>query len=277
MPQETSGRKTPPGPEPEKTWECTVCGFIFGGEKPPKGCPKCHSSSREFLPVKERTRFTYDGEKFDVLLINGSTHRANNTGHMVDLAEEELQSRGVSYRRFNLNEYTIDHCWCCYSMRAESCTYPCRNTQDDMPAFHEMIAASKALIVASPINWNNMPARLKDFLDRMTCMQNLFHIKKPGLTEGKVVGILVCGHEDGAIKTAMDINLYFQQMGYVLAPFGIAFRTHGSQFNSSQDADFFRNDELIVAYTKGVVNNVIELMRLDIESQLKGKLVPVSE
>jgi len=53
--------------------------------------------------------------------------------------------------------------------------------------------------------------------------------------------------------------------------------THGSEFNSSTDRDFFRNDELIVRQTKGVMNNVIELMRLDIESQLQEKLVPVTE
>ena len=40
---------------------------------------------------------------------------------------------------------------------------------------------------------------------------------------------------------------------------------------------FFRADDLTVSYTKGVVNNVIELMQLDIESRLRGKLVPVSE
>ena len=108
-------------------------------------------------------------------------------------------------------------------------------------------------------------------------MQNLFHLNKPGLTEGKILGILVCGHEDGAMKTAMDMYLNFQQMGYLMAPFGIAFRTHGAEFNSSTDADFFRNDELVISYIKGVVNNVIELMQLDIESQLKGRLVPVSE
>ncbi len=146
-----------------------------------------------------------------------------------------------------------------------------------MPAFHAMLAASKAVIVVSPINWNGMSARLKAFLDRTTCMENLFHLNKPGLTEGKVAGILICGHEDGAIKTAMDIWLNFQQLGYVLAPFGIAFRTHGSQFNSSTDREFFRNDELIVRHTRGVVNNVIEMMQLGIEENVKGKLVPVTE
>jgi len=108
-------------------------------------------------------------------------------------------------------------------------------------------------------------------------MQNLYHLKKPGLTEGKIAGILVCGHEDGGIKTAMDIFLNFQQMGYILAPFGISYRTHGAEFSSNMDREFFRTDELLKSHTRGVVNNVVELMRLNIEEQLKGKLVPVSE
>jgi multimeric flavodoxin WrbA len=140
-----------------------------------------------------------------------------------------------------------------------------------------MLAASKAVIVASPINWNTMSARLKIFLDRTTCMQNLYHLKKSGLTEAKIVGILVCGHEDGGIKTAMDIFLNFQQMGYILAPFGLAYRTHGAEFNSNADREFFRNDELLGSYAKGVVTNVIELMRCNLEEQLKGRVIPVSE
>jgi multimeric flavodoxin WrbA/rubredoxin len=259
------------------TWKCTVCGFVFRGEQPPRGCPNCHSPSGEFIQEKEHVPFIYDGKSFDVLLINGSTHRAGNTSVMTDLAEKLLREKGVSYRRFNLNEYRIDNCWCCYAVRAQSCDYPCRNPDDDMPVFHQMLAASKAVIVASPINWNTMSARLKIFLDRTTCMQNLFHLKKPGMTEAKIVGILVCGHEDGGIKTAMDIFLNFQQLGYILAPFGIAYRTHGAEFNSNADREFFRTDELLKSYTLGVVNNVIELMRLNLEGQLKGKLIPVSE
>jgi hypothetical protein len=122
-----------------------------------------------------------------------------------------------------------------------------------------------------------MSARLKDFLDRLNCIQNLYLLKKPGLTEGKIVGITVSGHEDGATKAAMDIYLYFQQMGYVLAPFGISYRTHGAQFNTNTDAEYFRNDPMVKIKVKGMVNNIIEIMKLDVESKLKGKLVPVAE
>ena len=264
-------------PMPGKAWKCAVCGYISQGENPPAECPQCAGTGREFIEVTEKKTFRYDGETFDVLLINGSSHRANNTGYLADLAEEVLIEKGVSYRRYNINEFTINHCWCCYSMRDNACRYPCRDQLDDMPAFHEMIIASKAIIVASPINWNNMSARLKDFLDRMNCIQNLYLLKTPGLTEGKIVGIAVSGHEDGATKTAMDIYLYFQQMGYVLAPFGIAYRTHGAQFNTITDTEFLKKDPLVIQKVKGMANNVVEMIRLDPETKLKGKLVPVCE
>ena len=262
---------------PGKTWKCHVCGFVHRGERPPEECPQCASTGREFEEITGKKKLRYDREPFDVLLINGSNHRANNTGYMVDLIEEALREKGVSYRRYNINEFAINHCWCCYSMRDNACRYPCRDQLDDMPAFHEMIIASKAVIVASPINWNNMAARLKDFLDRLNCIQNLYLLKKPGLTDGKIVGITVSGHEDGATKTAMDIYLYFQQMGYILAPFGISYRTHGAQFNTVADTDFLKNDPLVIQKVKGMAYNVVEMLRLDAEDKLKGKLVPVCE
>ena len=262
---------------PGNVWKCHVCGYTYRGDSPPEECPQCSSTYREFEEIKDKKKLRFDGGKFDVLLINGSNHRANNTGYMVDLIEQVLKEKGVSYRRYNINEFTINHCWCCYSMRDNACRYPCRDQLDDMPAFHEMIIASKAVIVASAINWNNMTARLKDFLDRLNCIQNLYLLKKPGLTEGKIVGVTVSGHEDGATKTAMDIFLYFQQMGYVLAPFGVSYRTHGAQYNTNTDPEYLKNDPLVIQKVKGMANNVVEMLHLDMEDKLKGKLVPVCE
>lgn len=263
-------------PQEKISWRCTVCGFTIDAGKPPKGCPHCHSPSGEFIP-QHRELFSYRGEPFDILLINGSTHRAGNTGIMTDIAEELIQEKNLTYKRINLNEFSIDHCWCCYAVRAQSCDYPCRNASDDMHNFHQMISVAKAVIIASPINWNSMSARLKTFLDRTTCMQNLYHLNKPGLTEGKILGILVNGHEDGGIKTAMDIFLNFQQMGFILAPFGISYRTHGAEFSSNEDREFFSADPILRRHTRGVVSNVIAMMGLDLEGQLREKIVPVSE
>jgi multimeric flavodoxin WrbA/rubredoxin len=262
-----------------KKWVCSVCGFEFDGEKPPRECPQCSSSWKEFDLLKGTPgeKLAYEGKKFDVLLINGSSHRSHNTSALCDVAENELNKRKVSYRRFNLNELEIRHCWCCYSMADSACTYPCRDQLDDMPALHEMIVDSKAVIIFSPINWNNMSARLKDFLDRLTCIQNLCLLKKEPLTIGKIVGIAIDGHEDGALKTAMDIFVYFQQMGYVMAPFGFAYRTHGSAHKAESDNRFFVGDEKTEKDIRGLVDNVVETMNLGLEDKLKKKIVCVSE
>jgi len=260
-----------------KTWTCRTCGYEYTGEAPPKECPQCSASSREFVEKGTREKLSYDGGKFDVLIVNASNHSAHGSRIIADLAEKALTQRGIAFRSFNLNEHHIEHCWCCYSMRNSACTYPCRNQHDDMPAFHEMLISSRAVIVVSPINWNGMSARLKDFLDRLTCIQNRCPLKKKSFTIGKVLGILVNGHEDGGVKTAMDIFVYFQQMGYILAPFGFTYRTHGAEHDTRADEEFFGSDERLRRDVDGVVNNVVETMRLETESEISDRVIPVCE
>jgi multimeric flavodoxin WrbA len=259
-----------------KTWRCSVCGFVHRGEAPPKACPQCGSGPGEFSD-KEKEKLVYDGKPFDVLLINGGNHATHNTGLLADIAEEELRKKKVSYRRFDLNKYEIRHCWCCYSMADAECTYPCRDQLDDMPAFHEMMVASKAIIIASPINWNNMSARLKDFLDRTTCLENLPILGQKSLTSCKTAGILINGHEDGAMKTAMDILFYLQELGYILAPYGFVYRTHTAGKNTNTDNRFFKEDQKIRDEVKKVVGNVIELLKEDLETKLAPRIKPVCE
>jgi len=260
-----------------KTWRCAVCGYISSGKNPPRECPQCSSSWKEYSLNTPYKKLIYDRKKFDVLLINGSSHRGHNTDMLADIAERSLKKKKISYMRFDLNSLNIQHCWCCYSMYDAACTYPCRNQLDDMPALHEMIINCKAVIVTSPINWNNMSARLKDFLDRLTCLENTPLLKKKSLVAGKIFGVLINGHEDGALKTAWDVSTYFEQMGFIMAPFGFAYRTHGGNFNAGEDNRFFSRDEKIKKDVDGVVNNVAEMIKLNLEKKLKTKITVVCE
>jgi rubredoxin len=96
------GEARPGSLMPGKTWKCAVCGYISKGENPPAECPQCAGTFGEFVEYSEKKAFRYDGESFDVLLLNGSSHRANNTGYLADLAEEVLREKGVSYRRYKI-------------------------------------------------------------------------------------------------------------------------------------------------------------------------------
>lgn len=258
-----------------KEWRCTVCGYLSVGEAPPKECPQCHGDSDEFAEVTKEKKL--EAKECDVLLINGSSHRGHNTSALCDMAEEELKNLKANYMRVNLGEHKIDHCWCCYSMVDWACTYPCRNPHDDMHVMHEMIEKSKAVIIASPINWNGMSARLKDFLDRTTCLENLGSAGQKSLTAGKVFGVLINGHEDGAVKTAMDIFLYFQQMGFVMAPFGFAYATRGAGHGTNTDNEFYKKNERLKKNVSAVVSNVMETVNQGLEKKLKDKITPVCE
>lgn len=259
-----------------RKWRCIVCGFVHSGDFPPKECPQCSSNGSEFRETSGIFTGFSPSKKADVLLINGSVHTSHNSGLVAGMAEKALKEKGISFFRINIGEMDIRHCWCCYSMAENACTYPCRNQDDDMPAIHKAIANSKAVIVISPINWNSMPSKLKALLDRTTCLQNLPSLDRESLTAGKVVGIFIVGHEDGAIKTAMDIFVYFQQMGFILAPFGFGYRTHGADKKPESDSIFLENDKRLERDVYGLVNNVTQMVKLETE-KIRGNLKPVCE
>ena len=260
----------------KKTWVCRVCGYRHEGYGPPRECPQCSSPKSEFVNEKTRKPLSFDGKELDVLLINGSTHASHNTDILVRWAEAALKKAKVKYRRININSVNVEHCWCCYSNHDDSCTFPCRNQGDEMHFLHDMLMKSKGVIVASPINWNGMSARLKDFLDRTTCIQNLQLTKGIAPCAGRPFAVLINGHEDGAFKTAYDIAHYFQQMGYILSPFGITYITHGSAFNTSTDSSFIKSSGKPKKFVEATTRNLIRAVRLDLPKKF-GKIEISSE
>jgi len=259
-----------------RTWVCRVCGYRHSGKTPPHECPQCSSKGKEFILENDIEPLSFDGKELDVLLINGSTHAANNCDILVGWAEETLKKEKVRYRRVDLNSVSVEHCWCCYSNRDDACTFPCRNQRDEMHILHDMLLKSRGVLIASPINWNQMSARLKDFLDRTTCIQNQQLTKGVAPLAGRPVAILVAGHEDGAFKAAHDIFHYFQQMGCVLAPFGITYVTHGGQFNTETDSAFIKRNAKVRKFTKATARNLVRAVRLDLPRRF-GKIEISSE
>jgi multimeric flavodoxin WrbA len=251
-------------------WRCNVCGFEIEGDEAPDNCPSCGSAKKEFYVKGHHPREKLEGN-VDLLIINGSKHRANNTAYFASIAEEVAKEKGISYKVLHLADYNIEHCWCCYSMKEDLCGLPCRNAYDDMPKFHELILKAKAVIVLCPINWNSMTTKMKVFLDRLTCIENMYLSKKEIPLAGRTVGIIINGHEDGAYKTAFDIFIVFQNMGYILAPYGIAYSTHGRIHKSEEDHEYFKNEETMKTFVRNVSHNVIEFSKLGIESKMEIK------
>jgi len=114
-----------------------------------------------------------------------------------------------------------------------------------------------------------MPTTLKVFIDRLTCIENMYLVNGTMPMAGRTVGVIVNGHEDGAYKTAYDVFNVFQNLGCVLAPYGIAYSTHGHEFKPESDHEYFRRDAVTNTYVRNVTHNVIELARLGLADQME--------
>lgn len=247
-----------------KTWKCNNCGLVVSGEKPPKNCPRCGAVSEEFdaMPIVASSERAQKLKPTDYLIINGSHHRAHNTHYFAEILGDVFKEQKKSYQIINLSEYRIDMCWHCYSMFQDLCHDPCQNQDDDMKYLYPLLKQCKGLIICSPINWNNMSACLKHFLDRLTSIQNMFLVNGTTPMLGKYCGLVINGHEDGAYKTAFDILMYLQNLGCVLAPFGITYTTHGAQYRTEEDNKYFVADKRTKEFVRAVANNVIKFSEI---------------
>jgi hypothetical protein len=75
----------------------------------------------------------------------------------------------------------------------------------------------------------------------------------------------------------MDIFAYLQQLGYLLAPYGFAYRTHGAGNDAKTDNKFIKDDKRMEKEVRGVVSNVVETMNMGLEAKLKDRIKPVCE
>lgn len=259
-----------------KMWVCNNCGFIHAGDKPPKNCPRCGAATGEFdsMPVAPPAERAKKLKPTDFLIINGSKHRSHNTRLFAEIAAEVFREQKKTCQIINVAEWRVDPCWHCYSMREDLCQMPCRNADDDMKYFYPLLLKCKGVIFVTPINWNNVSAILKHFLDRLTAVQNMFLVKGKTPMLGKIYGIIVNGHEDGAYKTASDVSIYAENLGMVMAPFGITYTTHGRNYKPEEDHVYFRADKKTREYVRAVANNVIKFSGIKFDYK---KIIPAAE
>lgn len=211
-------------------------------------------------------------QQIDVLVISGSAHPLHIVSGFVapEIIKRVKETHPkLSVEWIDLVKYKIEHNWACYSLADDYCRFPCNNMEDDMGKLYPKLIRAKSLMVCTPINWEGMNSRLKVFLDRLTNLQDI-PLKVGNIDcAGRPVGIFVNGHEDGAYKVAWDVYVHFQNMGYVLAPFGIWYNLSSLAANTNEDLTNIRNNSLAISRLHKVVDNVIEFMKLKVDEQLK--------
>jgi len=166
------------------------------------------------------------------------------------------QKLGADTELISLRKYRIEHCKACYSTTNTQCHFPCscypRGTPqaDDMSnILYDKVLEADAIIFATPVNNFNISTMMKAFIDRCISLDgslkpanpkvpkdkelNIKHMKFIELTAdndvpgsgmlrrfiGKVAGVIVTGHEEGATMVISNLFMTVNHYGMLFPPF----------------------------------------------------------
>lgn len=142
----------------------------------------------------------------DVLYISGSPRKGSNTDYLLDLM---LSSTGGQFVK--LADYQIEPCQSCWAcQRLGECA-----VEDDMRrVLVSMLLAAEAIVLGSPVYFNNVSAQLKAFMDRSWSIR--------GRLRNKIGGALVVGRRYGAESAITAIHAFFLKHEMIPANRGVS-------------------------------------------------------
>lgn len=133
---------------------------------------------------------------------------------------------GAKTKFIRLQDLKIYDCEGNYSENPALCTYPCQSSMkyrdDEMQKVYDAILECDALILATPIRWNNHTALVQKFIERMNCIENqdVWFGKK--LIKNKVASMIIIGHVDGIQHVAGNLMNFFMWMGFYVPQDAVA-------------------------------------------------------
>lgn len=121
-----------------------------------------------------------------ILVVSGSPRRNGNTDYVCSVFMDEAERLGRATEFVRVADYRIKPCISCRTCldRGE-----CVIRDDDMSRLYNKLLAASAIVIASPVYFNNVTAQLKAFMDRTWCLR--------GKLKDKVGGAIVVGRRYG--------------------------------------------------------------------------------
>lgn len=192
-----------------------------------------------------------------VLGVHGSPRRYGESYKLLEIALEVARREGADVELVNLYDYQISPCVGCVSDNVKYCKYPCNVVNDDFPKLARKVLEADAIIFASPIYWYMVSGVMKNFIDRLTCFENMIHHTGKSLLEGKVVAFIVTGNDTGAIMAIAWLMVTLNSMGAIIPPWALAYY-HQKTGNVLEDGqavlDAANIGKIVVQAAKAVKN-----------------------
>lgn len=160
-----------------------------------------------------------------IVLVSASERKYGNSSQLLYLAAEGVQDGGGSFEIVHLSDHIIKPCIGCVSDEERLCKYPCLIADDDFNNLATKLINSQGFIVATPVYWYAPNGNLKNFIDRLTSLENMIdHVGRSSL-EGKVAGFIAAGSDSGVMMAISYMAITFNSMGVHIVPWSMAY-TH---------------------------------------------------
>ena len=145
-----------------------------------------------------------------VLVLNGSLKHApdeTNTGELAQLVLDGMAGPDVQTEMVRLADYTIP-----------AGVVRDAGDGDVWPWLADKIKACDVLILATSIWWGGRSSLLQRVIERMDYIDEEHRAGKPNQLYNKVGGIVVTGHEDGAMSIIGKLMMVMTFMGLTMPP-----------------------------------------------------------
>lgn len=174
-----------------------------------------------------------------ITLINASPRKYGSSYKLLLIASKGVIDAGGEYIWINLSDYKVKECLGCVSDDQVVCRYPCIIDDDDFNGLAEKLIDTHGFIIATPVYWYTVPGSLKNFIDRLTSLENMIIHKGRSLLEGKVSGFIAVGADSGCISTISHLMAVFNSMGVHIPPWALAYSYKGD--NALEDEQAVRD------------------------------------
>lgn len=106
-----------------------------------------------------------------ILGINGSPFKNGNVSYLLKLVLDGAKKEGAKIKIINLYSLKILHEPGFYSKNPKKSIIK-NMLQDDMKKLVPDILLANGIVFATPVYWANMSGAMKDFIDRLTPLEN---------------------------------------------------------------------------------------------------------
>lgn len=187
-----------------------------------------------------------------ILGINGSPYKTGIVAELLDMVVSGAQKAGAETKTIHLYDLKIDYDSGYYSRDPRLATVK-NIPSDDMKDLYPVLRQADGIVLATPVYWANMSGAMKNFLDRLTPLEN------DGFSlQGKVAAFIAASKENegGGEMAAMAMAAALLQMGVMILPNGVMWYPGKWVTSEKQEESWARSD------APKVGRNMVHLLEL---------------